>query len=195
MEVFEGTVRLAGDSGSLQAVLLVADNRLKVKASHHEIGDWQLSDLYSRIRPDGCHIVAEGEELIVAVEEPMRFAEAIGPSVSNPGDGSLLGADPRTEQQWLERGRRRVGSWMTAFPTPWKVAGAALLIAAVLSLTAPLVLGAVLMVAGLVALIAGGYALMDPFTAVRLPDPLSPPRLIRGGAVALTAAIVLSAVT
>ena len=195
MERFEGTVQLAGDAGSLKAVLLVGDNRLRVRTSHHEIGEWELSELSPRMRPDGCHIVAEGEELIVRVDEPMRLAEAIGPRVTNPGDGSLLGADPRTNPHRLERWRLRAGSFMARVPLGAKLVGVALLITALLLLTAPLVLSALLMVAGLAALIAGGYALMDPFTAVRLPDPLSPHRLIRGGAVALAAAIVLAAIT
>ena len=193
--MFEGTVRLAGDSSSLKAVLLVGDNRLTVKTSHHEIGDWELSELFSRMRSDGCHIVAEGEELIVTVDEPMRLAEAIGPSVANPGDGSLLRTDPRPEQHWPGRWQRLAGIRLTGVPMAAKLTLVALVTAGGLFITAPVVLIALMMAAGLVGLIAGGYALMDPFMAVRLPDPLTPQWLIRGGAATLALAIALAVVT
>lgn len=189
MEVFEGTVRLAGDSGTLQAVLLVADNRLKVKTSHAEIGEWPLSDLHSRIRPDGCHIVAEGEELVVSVDEPMRFAEAIGPSIANPGDGSLRGPEP---PGLFRNGFEQALNRMQAVPPARKVAGAALLATAVLFLVAPTALLALTLLAGLAGLLVGGYALMDPFTAVRLPEPVNPQLLIRTGGLALLLSIVLA---
>jgi hypothetical protein len=192
MEVFEGTVRLAGDSNSLQAVMLVADNRLKVKTSKHEIGDWELTDLYSRIRPDGCHIVAEGEELIVSVDEPKRFAEAIGPSVANPGDGSLLRKKTTDEEHALQRGLRQLGVWVWAIPTAGKTAIGVLLVASALFVIAPAALVALSLLVGLVGLLVGGYALMDPFMAVRLPEPLNPPLLIRAGSAALVLAIVLA---
>lgn len=192
MEVFKGTVRLAGDTGTLEAVMLVADNRLKVKTSHSEIGDWELSELYSRIRPDGCHIVAEGEELIVSVDEPLRFAAAIGPNVSNPGDGSLLAVEGESGMA----GRavdalRRVGS---AIPLEWKVAaGLAVLGAGLFALMPTALIGLVLFVA-LACLLVGGYAIMDSYVAVQLPDPFTPQLLFRGGLLALVVAILLALV-
>ena len=192
MEVFEGTVRLAGDVEPLRAILLVADNRLRVRTSHHEIGDWGLSELHTRVRPDGCHIVAEGEELIVSVDEPMQFAEAIGPSVANPGDGSLLGRDSEGQPNPVVRAVRFVGGRLWAIPTAGKVAVGALALSAALYVLAPAALIALILAVGLIALLVGGYAAMDSFTAVRLPEGLSPHRLIRAGAAGLVVAILLA---
>lgn len=172
--------------------MLVADNRLKVKTSHQEIGDWELTELYSRIRPDGCHIVAEGEELIVSVEEPMRFVEAIGPSVANPGDGSLLGADTTRDHGIARRAAGAAWDRVVDVPLEWKVVTALGLLGAVLLVVAPPALIGIVLFVALAGLLIGGYSLMDPYMAVQLPDPFTPQILLRGGAAALVLAIALT---
>ncbi|MGI9647867.1 MAG: hypothetical protein ACR2OI_05045 [Acidimicrobiia bacterium] len=191
MEEFEGTVRLAGDTGTLYAVMLVADDRLKVSTRRHEIGNWALTEISSSLRDDGCHITAEGEELVVLVEEPKRFAEAIGPRITNPGDGSLLrGANSEDDQN--PGTAARIGATVGAVPARWQIIGASTAVVAGLALLAPQLLIGLFLLGALGALLVAGYAYMDPFTAVRLPDPLTPSLLLRTGLAGLVIALALA---
>ncbi len=193
MEEFAGTVRLVNDDVTLQAVLLVADNRLRVSAQEHKIGDWKLTDISTRMLPDGCHLAVEGEELVVSVSEPHRFAEAIGPSMENPGDGSLrsLGDRDRRDKEPRERPERE-DTFADRMPpvTPLVLIGIATV--GLLALWAPLVLVALVLTGALASLLVGGFALMDPFTAVRLPDRITPSRLFRAGVGGLMIAMLLA---
>lgn len=194
MEVFEGTVRLAGDADALSAVMLVAENRLKVTSQLHEIGDWDLTEISSRVRADGCHITAEGEELVVSVAELFRFAEAIGPRLSNPGDGSLLRSrePPRPEDPAPRMGR--LGIAIGAVPVRWRIVAAGIALVVGLGLFAPTALVGLLLLGALSALLVGAFAFMDPYTAVQLPDPFTPAWLIRTGVGGLAAALVIAVV-
>jgi hypothetical protein len=189
METFEGTVRMAGDTVELPAVLLVADDRLRVSAHRRQIGDWALQDISARVLEDECHVTVEGEELVIAVPELRRLAEAIGPSISHPGDGSLL-----------EFGRgatsmsARLGGWIRR-PSPSAYAAAAALIATVLlAVWAPTVLVGMVLLASLAGLLVGVIALIDPFTAVRIPNALTPGLLIRAGGTGVLVALALAVV-
>jgi hypothetical protein len=122
----------------------------------------------------------------------MRFAEAIGPSITNPGDGSLRKPDRQVERPG--RLLRLLGRRLAALPASVKGAIGVTLLGAVLFLVAPAALIALTLLIGLVGLLVGGYALMDPFTAVQLPEPLSPALLLRAGSAALALAFVLAVV-
>ncbi len=192
MEEFEGTVRMAGDAVALPAVLLVADDRLRVSTRRHEIGHWRLSDVSARVLEDACHVSVEGEELVVVVADPLRFAEAIGPRLSNPGDGSLrrhadrAGAAPvgglLTQASKLARRLPGTG-WALAASTAAGIS---------LALWAPAILVGLVVLGALAGLLIGGFALLDPFVAVRLPDPATPALLIRAGTLALGVGLSLA---
>ncbi|NNC93669.1 MAG: hypothetical protein HKN80_14390 [Acidimicrobiia bacterium] len=193
MERFEGTVRLAGDTVALQAVLLVADQRLKISTEQHEIGDWKLTEVTSSLLPDGCHLRVEGEELIVGLVEPVRFAEAIGPRWTNPGNGSLRNAGSPADETVEQTGaRRRLIHLARAIPRAAHLMAAGVAGSAALALWAPLVLITIVLLLGLAALLVGSIAAMDPFLAVRLPDPRTPVLLIRGGAIGVGVALLLA---
>ncbi|MBT8201918.1 MAG: hypothetical protein HKN74_04700 [Acidimicrobiia bacterium] len=192
MEQFEGTVRLAGDTEALHAVMLVSDRHLKVATRLHEIGNWELDEITSALRPDGCHVRAEGEELIVSVADPKRFAEAIGPRVTRPGDGSFLGSTPEDSKR--RPAARRTSVRLRTVPRSWIAAIGGVVLATALLVWAPIVIVAGLLLLGLAGVIVGGIATMDPFTAVRLPDPFTPTVLVRGGAALSIGALALSVV-
>jgi len=186
-------VRLANDTVALRAKLLVADDRLKVSTGEHEIGDWNLTDISARLLPDGCHVAVEGEELIISVPEPMAFAEAIGRRWTNPGNGSLLETGRRLEAVEptgaIRSALATLGDRIPA-SVPALAAGAAVAIA--LAVWAPHVLITLVLSSALVALLVGSFALMDPFLAVRLPDPVTPTLLFRAGVAGVAVAIVLA---
>ena len=195
MEVFEGMVRLAGDPEALPAVLVVADNRLRVSARQHEIGDWQLSDVSSNLESDGCHVVVEGEELVVSVPDLLEFATAIGPHVDNPGDGSLRELEHRQDDKPDSPDPPDQAVAGISLPGLAKMGIGAVLVAIGLAIWAPVVLVGLILLAALGSLLVGGFALLDPYLAVRMPDPLTPSLLFRAGVagsiVALGLAVIL----
>ena len=192
MEEFEGSVRLAGDTGTLYAVMVVTEDRLTVSSRQHEIGNWALTDISSSLRDDGCHITAEGEELVVSVEDPKRFAEAIGPRITHPGDGSLLRSGAVGEDEEAMGPAARIGATIGAIPARWQIVGASLAVVVGMAMLVPQVLVGVGLLAALGALLVAGYAYMDPFTAVKLPDPLTPPLLLRTGLAGLVTTLALA---
>jgi hypothetical protein len=194
MEVFEGTVRLAGDPEALPAVLVVAEHRLTVSARQQEIGDWQLSDVSSSLESDGCHVVVEGEELVVSVPELLEFAAAIGPHVDNPGDGSLREFEPRQDDKPNSPDRPDRAVAGISLPGLAKVGVGAVLVAIGLAIWAPVVLVGLILLAALGSVLVGGFALLDPYLAVRMPDPLTPSLLFRAGVAGAIAALGLAVV-
>jgi len=194
MEVFEGTVRLAGDPEALPAVLVVAEHRLTVSARQQEIGNWQLSDVSSSLESDGCHVVVEGEELVVSVPELLEFAAAIGPHVDNPGDGSLRELEPRQDDKPNSPDRPERAVAGISLPGLAKVGVGAVLVAIGLAIWAPVVLVGLILLAALGSVLVGGFALLDPYLAVRMPDPLTPSLLFRAGVAGSIAALGLAVI-
>jgi hypothetical protein len=194
MEVFEGTVRLAGDPEALPAVLVVADNRLTVSARQQELGDWQLGDVSSSLEPDGCHVVVEGEELVVSVPELLEFAAAIGPHVDNPGDGSLRELEPRQDDEADSPDPPDPTVRRSPLPRMVQLGVGAAVVAIGLAIWAPVVLVGLILLAALSSLLIGGFALLDPYLAVRMPDPLSPSLLFRAGVAGSIAALGLAVI-
>ena len=194
MEVFEGTVRLVGDPDALPAVLLVDGDRLRVSARQQQIGNWQLSDVTANLEPDGCHVVVEGEELVVSVPELMEFVAAIGPHATNPGNGSLreLGRQKVEEPDAAGHAVRKADR--IRLPSATRAGAGMVLVAIGLAIWAPLVLVGLILLAALASLLLGGFALMDPYLAVRIPDPVTPSLLFRVGVGGVVAAIVLAVV-
>jgi len=195
MEVFEGTVRIAGDPEALPAELVVAGNRLTVSARQQEIGDWLLSDVSCSLEPDGCHVVVEGEELVVSVPELLEFAAAIGPHVDNPGDGSLRELEPRQDDEADSPDPPDAAVGRISFPRMVQLGAGAVLVTIGLAIWAPVVLVGLILLAALGSLLVGGFALLDPYLAVRMPDPFNPSLLFRAGVagsiVALGLAVIL----
>ena len=192
MEVFEGTVRVSGDPFELSAVLLVADGKLRVTSREHELGTWALEEVSARIRPDGCHVEVEGEEMIVRVPHPVRLADAIGVGWTDPQEDSIgeieQEAPPATAQPTV---RRRL---MRDLPLGWKI-GAGLGLAVIgLWVFLPTILVGLVVLAGAALLLAGTMAALDPFTAVRLPERLTAGRLLTAGTATVALGLALAVV-
>jgi len=194
MELFEGTVRMPGDPFELSAVLQVVDGRLRVTSQQHELGSWALEDVSARLRPDGCHVVVDGEEMIVTVPRPVQLAEAIGLGWTDPADDSLLEA-PTSSEAPLEAPEVTVDPGFIAdIPLAWKLGTAAAVALVALWVFLPTVLVGLVVIGGIALLLGGTMAVVDPFTSVRLPERLTAGRLLAagGGLVAVGLAIALS---
>lgn len=86
----------------------------------------------------------------------------------------------------------RLGATIGAVPARWQIGGASVAVVVGLAMLAPQVLIGLVLLGALGSLLVAGYAHMDPFTAVRLPDPVTPALLWRTGLAGLVAALALA---
>ena len=78
MGQFSASLKVPGDAISLPATVDIDDGRMLVASGEHVIGDWALVDIDLTPGPEGVHISAEGEELILQFSESAAFEEAAG---------------------------------------------------------------------------------------------------------------------
>ena len=78
MGQFSASLKVPGDASSLPATVDIDDGRLRVASGDHEIGNWALDDIDLTPGPEGVHVSAEGEELILQFSESAAFEEAAG---------------------------------------------------------------------------------------------------------------------
>jgi hypothetical protein len=90
MGQFSASLKVPGDANALPATVDIDDGRLLVASGDHVIGNWALVDINLTPGPEGVHVSAEGEELILQFSESAAFEEAAGlngakkPVVSKP---------------------------------------------------------------------------------------------------------------
>ena len=85
MSTYEGSLRIPGDDGPPLAVTIdLTDGRLRMNAGEAEIGDWAKSEIRVNALPDGFHLRAEGEEILLDIADDARFAVDIGLRTAQP---------------------------------------------------------------------------------------------------------------
>jgi len=79
MTSFDARLRMIGQGGlPLGVEIDLTDERMTVKSGDSEVADWALEEIKISSRPDGFHIEAEGEEVIVNVTDDALFALEAG---------------------------------------------------------------------------------------------------------------------
>ena len=79
MTSFDARLRMAGQTGiPLGVEVDLTGERMTLTAAGAEVADWSLGEIDIRSRPDGFHIYAEGEKVILNVTDRIRFASAVG---------------------------------------------------------------------------------------------------------------------
>ena len=78
MGQFSASLKVPGDTSSLPATVDIDGGRLRVASGDHVIGNWALDDIDLTPGPEGVHVSAEGEELILQFSESAAFEEAAG---------------------------------------------------------------------------------------------------------------------
>lgn len=85
MSTFEGRLRVEGDAGPELGVAIDLDGeRIRVKAGDVEIADWSLDEIRVAALIDGFHVRAEGEEVVLEVDDDGRFAIDLGLRTAHP---------------------------------------------------------------------------------------------------------------
>ncbi|MDH3260419.1 MAG: hypothetical protein OEM81_11860 [Acidimicrobiia bacterium] len=78
MPEFKGTIQLGeGDGDGLATNLTVDAGRLVVTAQEHEIGNWAVEELSVKRQNSEFRIRVEGEELVVAVADPVGLSQVL----------------------------------------------------------------------------------------------------------------------
>ena len=80
MSASEALLRMQGTDEPPISVLidLTDDQRVVVSAGEIEVGDWAREEVRISAEPDGFHLRAEGEELLLDVSDDARFALDLG---------------------------------------------------------------------------------------------------------------------
>lgn len=85
MSQYEGSLIMPGDEGPPLAILIdLTEERLRINAGGAEIGDWSMSEIRVNALPDGFHLRAEGEEVLLNVDEDAQFAVDLGLTSAPP---------------------------------------------------------------------------------------------------------------
>ena len=87
MGKFKAMLRLPGDSQALPATVQFLGGRMQVASGEHVIGDWDIKNIEISRIAEGFRIAAEGEELLLDIEDRASFEEAAAaPSVKAKGN-------------------------------------------------------------------------------------------------------------
>lgn len=79
MSEYQGSLRMPGDDGPpLDVVIDLTGDRIRMSAGSAQIGDWPKSAVRVNALPDGFHLRAEGEEVILDISDDARFAIDLG---------------------------------------------------------------------------------------------------------------------
>jgi hypothetical protein len=79
MTAYDARLRLSGtDEAPISVVVDLTDDRLTMTAGDIEVGDWARDQVRVSALPDGFHVRAEGEEIILDVTDDAHFALDLG---------------------------------------------------------------------------------------------------------------------
>lgn len=88
-----------GDAGPpLEVVVNLADDRLHLSTGQTEVADWPISQIRVSALEDGFHIRAEGEDVVLEVEDDARFAVELGLRNAHPALRKRMGRLLRGEE-------------------------------------------------------------------------------------------------
>jgi hypothetical protein len=110
MTSFNARLRLPGSRLPLGVEVDILHERMTVTSGERTVAQWPLERLDVTMKSDGFHIRVDGEELVLAVAEPKRFATEIGVTAGNgTAPPSLrLAAKAESNEKDLAELRRRI---------------------------------------------------------------------------------------
>ncbi|MEE8374733.1 MAG: hypothetical protein V3S26_00240 [Acidimicrobiia bacterium] len=79
MGSFDARLRVIGQTGfPVPVVLDLTDDHLTVTTDSGRLADWNIAEIDISTRADGFHVKAEGEEVLLNVNDSARFAVELG---------------------------------------------------------------------------------------------------------------------
>lgn len=85
MSEFQGLLRM-GDATERPMSIEVdlTDDRMRLTAGDVEVADWSRDEFRIQALPDGFHVRAEGEEVVLDIREDAKFALELGLRTAHP---------------------------------------------------------------------------------------------------------------
>jgi len=85
MTAYDARLRIASeDSPPVGVTIDLTDDRLVLSIGDEEIADWARDEIRVNALPDGFHVRAEGEALVLDVEDDAHFALDLGLRNAHP---------------------------------------------------------------------------------------------------------------
>jgi hypothetical protein len=83
---YDARLQIEGeDTNALPVVVDLTGDRLTMSINDQEVADWAKEEMRIQALPDGFHIRAEGEAIILDVTDDAKFALELGLRNAHPG--------------------------------------------------------------------------------------------------------------
>ena len=100
MTAYDARLHIEGeDSGPLPVVVDLTDDSLTMMVGDQEVAQWARDEMRISALPDGFHIRAEGESVILDVSDEARFAIELGLRNAHPALRQKMAALLRSDEQ------------------------------------------------------------------------------------------------
>ena len=85
MTAYDARLSIEGDTvPPMPVVVDLTDDRLVMTIGEEEVADWARDEMRISALPDGFHIRAEGESIVLIVEDDAQFALDLGLRNAHP---------------------------------------------------------------------------------------------------------------
>lgn len=97
MTAYEAHLQIEGEgTPPVPVVVDLTDDRLTMSIGEEEVADWAREAMRVQALPDGFHIRAEGEAVVLDVSDDARFALELGLRTAHPALRQKMAALLRT---------------------------------------------------------------------------------------------------
>lgn len=98
MSVYDAILQIEGDESPPVPVMVdLTDDRLTMTIGHEPVADWAREEMRIQAMPDGFHIRAEGEAIVLDVSDEARFALELGLRNAHPALRQKMAALMRSD--------------------------------------------------------------------------------------------------
>jgi hypothetical protein len=100
MTAYDAQLQIEGESTSpVPVVVDLTDERLTMSIGQEEVADWARTDMRIQALPDGFHIRAEGESVVLDVTDEAEFAVELGLRNAHPALRQKMAALMRSSEE------------------------------------------------------------------------------------------------
>lgn len=99
MGSFNASLKTIGDTRGLPATVKLEEGRLSIIAGDAPIGDWPLGEIGLDPVPRGYRLAAEGEQLIIEMDDSETFAEELAKSSKKGRKRGIIGRKATTSDE------------------------------------------------------------------------------------------------
>ena len=191
MTSFSASLRTIGDRKGLPATVHLDDDRLRINAGDHALGEWPLSEIHLEPIATGYRLDAEVEQILIELEDTEAFEMELHKKpparVTLPSAGNLM----KSVDGGIDAAERRLGDLLPEWVFTRIMFG---VVIGILLLTAivPGLVSTFLLIAGLLTVVVGAVAYTDTMLASKwLPGRMTPMHVLLAGVVILVLGVFL----